>query len=616
MELAEIIAFLAARHPFDLLPREALEALVRKIEIRYVRKGTVIMSPGDVVTMLSVVRSGAVETHDGEGNLLARLGEGEVFGVRALFRGGRAVHRSAAIEDCLLYQIPAPAFERLRRDHAAFAFHFAPLEGGRLKEAQPLDGERSFPLLSMRIADLLRRPPVTVAPETPVREASQRMRDEGVSSLLVSEGGKLVGILTDRDLRNRVLAAGLDPQTAVAAVMTRDPHRIDADRPAFDASMAMSRHNIHHLPVVQGDTLIGCVTTTNLVNAQTVSTVHLAGEMFSRRSVEGLRDVVRQIPGLVFHLVQAGATARGIGLATSTLADAAARRLLQLGEEKLGPPPVPYVWLAAGSQARQEQSAVSDQDNALLLDEAYDEARHGDYFRELAQMVCSGLDTCGYVFCPGEAMAMTTRWRQPLGVWQGYFRRWIEEPDPKALMLSSIFFDLRPVHGSEALFETLRATILERARRSRIFQAYMAKNALTHHPPLGFFRNLVLIRGGEHHHALDLKHNGVVPIVDLARVHALTLGSPAVNTDERLHVARDAGLISADGAADLIEALEYIGHLRILHQARQVRAGKPADNFMQPKDLSGFERAHLKDAFAVVKTMQAALANTYQADKF
>jgi CBS domain-containing protein len=182
--------------------------------------------------------------------------------------------------------------------------------------------------------------------------------------------------------------------------------------------------------------------------------------------------------------------------------------------------------------------------------------------------------------------------------------------------LSSIFFDLRLIHGDETLFEDLHKTVLEKCRKNRIFQAYMAANALTHRPPIGFFRNIVLIHGGDHDHTMDLKHNGIVPIVDLARVYALAGGITAVNTFDRLEAAREAKVLSNDGAEDLRDALEFISMVRLHHQASRIRAGVPADNFVPPEELSSFDRSHLKSAFGVVKTMQAALSGSYQLGRF
>jgi CBS domain-containing protein len=311
-------------------------------------------------------------------------------------------------------------------------------------------------------------------------------------------------------------------------------------------------------------------------------------------------------------LVAAHASAYATGQIVTAVTDALTVRLLQLGEARFGPPPVDYAWVAAGSQARNEQTARSDQDNCMVLDDAYDPARHGAYFETLANFVNDGLHACGYVYCPGEMMARTETWRQPLRRWADYFARWTDAPEPKALMLTCVFFDLRAIYGSTALLSELRGQVLRQTRDNRIFLAFMVGNALTHRPPLSLFGGIHTVRTETARDAVDLKHTGIVPVVDLARIYALAGGHEAVNTTERLAVAAQGGEITEQGARDLSDALEFLGTLRIRHQARLIERGQPADNMLSLSELSNFERTQLKDAFDVVRTLQSVLAQRYR----
>jgi CBS domain-containing protein len=208
-------------------------------------------------------------------------------------------------------------------------------------------------------------------------------------------------------------------------------------------------------------------------------------------------------------------------------------------------------------------------------------------------------------------MGMTDAWRQPKQKWLQYFRGWIDQPDPKALMLTCVFFDQRFVYGKRELVDELRHDVLTRSKNQRIFLAFMVGNALTHQPPLNWLGNISLIKGGEHDGTVDLKHTGIVPIIDLARVYALAGGSPAVNTKDRLENAASSGEITAQSVRDLLDALEYLSTLRIQHQARRMSDGHAADNHLRLEELSNFERGHLKEAFGVVKSLQGAPGNRY-----
>jgi CBS domain-containing protein len=366
------------------------------------------------------------------------------------------------------------------------------------------------------------------------------------------------------------------------------------------------------VPVLDGQRAVGMITATDVQERHSTSAVYIAGEIYKQPDVEALARTTVRIRQVQSNLAAADATAYATGRVITAITDALTTRLLQLAEARFGPPPVDYAWVAAGSQARSEQTAKSDQDNCLILDDAFDEAAHGAYFKALSQFVCAGLDACGYVYCPGEMMAQTDTWRQPLRAWRRYFQRWIDEPEPKALMLTCVFFDLRLVHGRSELLDALRRDVLARTRGHGIFLAHMVGNALSRQPPLGLFGKLATTRGGEHRGTVDLKHNGVVPIVDLARVYALAGGHEAVNTHDRLEVAAASGEVSEQSARDLRDALEYLAVTRIRHQMRQVESDRSADNFLAPGELSNFELKQLKHAFAVVQALQSVLAQRYR----
>jgi len=471
-------------------------------------------------------------------------------------------------------------------------------------------------LMNTPVRALVKRAPVTVSPHVSIREAAELMRTQRVSSVLLVEQGHLFGLVTDRDLRNRALATGLDTSLPVLEIATVAPLTIPIEAPGFEALLLMARHNIHHVPVLDGKEVAGMITATDVTEQHSTSAVFLAGDIHKQTTLDGLVACAAKVRTLQRHLAAAGASAYSTGHIVTAITDALTSRLLTLGELKFGPAPVEFAWVAAGSQARHEQTAKSDQDNCMVLDDAYDEAQHGAYFKQLATWVCDGLAACGYIHCPGEMMAMTDKWRQPRRVWAQHFRKWVDTPEPMALMLTCVFFDVRVVHGSTELLDGLRREVLARTRDNRLFLAHMVGNALKSHPPLGLFGGISTARSGEHKGTVDLKMNGIVPVIDLARVYALAAGHAAVNTHDRLAHAADSGEISPQGVRDLRDALEFLSMIRIRHQSRQIAAGLPADNHLRPDELSNFERSQLKDAFGVVKSLQDVLGQRYQTGRF
>ena len=610
---AELTATLA-RHPlFGAVDEAARAGLVQQMRCQPFSAGDTLAAQGTLAAMTGLILSGTVSMQDPDLGLSVQLTAGDLFGMGATPPRQLATWQALAGSAGVVAWIAPQALQALCEAQPALAYHLPSLESPAA--GAPLTaggGDTGLNLLGTPIRALIKREPITLAPSASIRAAAELMREKRVSSVLLVEQDHLFGLVTDRDLRNRVVAPALDIQRPVSDIATLAPLTVDATSPAFEALLTMARHNIHHLPVMDGKRIAGMITATDLTEQHSTSAVYLAGDIYKQSSVEGLAQISGKVRQLQQNLAAADASAYSTGHIITSITDALTIRLIHLAETQLGPAPVDYVWVAAGSQARSEQTAKSDQDNCLVLDDRYDEAAHGDYFRAFSRFVCDGLAACGYIHCPGEMMAMTDKWRQPRQRWLQYFHNWVDRPEPMALMLTCVFFDLRAIHGKAEILETLRAEVLQRTKGNSLFLAHMVSNALKHRPPLGMFGNISLIRSGENARTIDLKHSGIVPIVDLARVYALAGGISAVNTQDRLDACGNSGEVSAKSARDLRDALEFLAGLRIAHQARQMQQGQAPDNFLALEELSNFERSQLKEAFGVVQTLQGVLGNRYQ----
>jgi len=618
VELIEIRDFLASNAPFDCLPEGTLDALPKRLQVRYLRRGSLFPPEDDEEPCLYILRRGAVEMRDSDGNLFTKLAEGDLCPSPCGATDPPMPLPGQTSEDTLTYLLPCSELTRLREKHPEFAEHFDQSISQRLRKALDnikQDGTGNTALMTVQVRDLLVGELVHTTPDTTIEAAARLMSEKNCSSLVITHQGRLAGIVTDRDLRNRCLALGLSPLRPVNDIMTEKLEIATVDTLGFEALIKMSRLNVHHLPVLDESQVVGVLSTTDLVRVQSANAVYLVGDIRIAESIETLAAISSKVSELQVQLIAGGATSDQTGQAVSAVTDAITVRLLELAEAELGEPPVPYCWMAGGSQARREQSSHSDQDNALMIAD-HMKPEDDAYFAALAKIVNDGLDACGYIYCPGEVMASNPKWRQPMKIWTKYFNKWIKRPEPMALMLASVFFDLRPIHDPEGLFDELHERVLALSKADRIFIAYMAANALKHRPPLGFFRNFVLIHGGDHDQTFDIKHRGIVPIVDLARVYALSAGLDEINTLERLKSAADAGALSKDGAANLADAASFIGTLRMRHQARQLKRGEQANNFLSPDNLSPLERGHLKDAFSLINTMQESLGQRHQAGRF
>lgn len=401
-ELAEIHDFLADCPPFDDLDPAALGALTRRFVIRYLRRGA-SFPPGGT-SCLWVIRQGAIELRNEVGELTRRMSEGDVHAAACLPNAPESAWSGHAVEDSLLYGLPRVELEALWAQHPEM--HQKALDdlGQRLRRLRRDDTQApERDLGSLPLAKLIGRPPISTGLATGIREAALLMTRERVSALLIVDEAQLCGIVTDRDLRSRCLAVGLPDSTPVSAIMTPMPCTLPPDAPAFEALLEMSRRGIHHLPVSEHGRLLGLVSSTDLLRAQGISSLYLADRIRRAVDLAELAGHAAEIPELWINLAQRGENAHVLGRIVSSLGDALASRLLTLAETRHGTPPVPYAWIAYGSQGRRELTLHSDQDNALILADSHDAARHADYFARLAAEVCDGLAVCGFVHCPALA---------------------------------------------------------------------------------------------------------------------------------------------------------------------------------------------------------------------
>lgn len=611
-ELADIHDFIKAIEPFNQLSQDCIEQITNQISICYVRAGEALPPQGIEQPCLYCIRKGALAYFSAEDELLGKYGEGDVCTV---FCRGNNKDNIKVIpeEDTLLCVIDYHELKLIIKDFPEVLAFFMNTAAQRLQHKVASINEEaimSSTLMNTSIADFYHAPAVTIEATDSIQQAAKKMTELSFSCLVVVQAGDVAGIVTDKDLRRRCIAQGLSFEQPVSDIMTSNLHLIDVKHSAYDALIKMTSQHIHHLPVTKNGRLAGMITVTDLMNQEGLNAVNMASTIRKANTVIELTKIAELLPKLQIRMSKLGTTADHVGKTISAITTAFTMRLIAMAEQQYGPAPVPYAWMAAGSQARQEQFAHSDQDNALII--SNDMQPEDDvWFSRLAKFVSDGLAACNFIYCPGNVMATNKKWRQPAKVWQQYFDKWITKPEPLALMHSSIFFDLNTVCGDASLLSEVRANMLKKTQANTLFIAHMSGNALKLRPPLGFFRDFVLISNGKNRRTLDLKHNGIAPIVDLARIYALSEGIEAVNTIERLRLAAGTKSLSKTSSANLIDAYEFLGMLRVEHQARQLQESVEPDNYLAPKEISRLEREHLKDAFKVIKTMQSSRQTTY-----
>jgi CBS domain-containing protein len=604
----EVTRFLREHPPFDALDVADVELVAAAAEVEFHRADTTIFSQGaEPVEHLRVVRSGAVEiVHDGR--ILDLLGEGELFGHASMLSGFPTGFEARAAEDTLCYRIPADVAQGLLSRPAGLRFVARSLLEPWAEGAGAVPSEPAIDAPFQPVGALIHGEPVVCDPGTPIRDAAQLMTAAQATSVVVDLGDGSLGILTDRDLRTRVVADGLTGEEPVSEAMSSPAYTCAPDRLGGEVLLDMLDRGFRHFPVVSATgEILGVVEDMDLVAAQVRSSFFLRRRIARAETVQELASAALELRPTVIAMHDARVAPANVTAVYAVVVDALTRRMLELAVAEAGHPDIEFAWLALGSQARREAMPNSDVDSAIVWFDERPEDQIRPRLHALASKVVDGLKTCGLDADTHGATASDPVFVRSLESWQRAVHSWIADPtQDKALILVSVLVDSRPVWGVHT--GTPVADTFRLAPTNPALLRLLARFALSHRPPTGFFRGLVVESTGEHRGRLDLKHGGVIPIVDLARWAGIAAGVTSASTTERLRAAAAAGTLSKAHAQTLEDAFALITGLRLDHQVRQLRAGKQPDDYVNPAELSALTRSHLREAFRAVASIQKRVA--------
>jgi CBS domain-containing protein len=618
----DIAEFLRTHDPFSGLDEEALERLAERVEVEFFELGATIFEQGERSQgRVLVVRRGAIELVDGN-RVLDVLGEGELFGHPSVLSGLPSEVEARAQEDSLCYSMAAADVIPLLPPRSSLSY----LTRSLLRRREPGGAAAEADVASAEMAQqparaLIRREPVTCVADRPLREVARLMSDENVNSMIVrAENGQL-GIVTDGDLRSRVIAEGMSVDTPVGEVVSGPLTTVGADAAGADVMLAMLDHDVRHVGVLspRGE-LLGVLGGIDLVAAEARTPFALRREIARARDKEELSEAAQRLRSTVVALHATKLPPQQIGRVISVVADALIRRMIELAIESKGATPAEFAWLALGSHGRRETVPSSDVDSGMAWEDEPEQEFSGSdprrvissdgvvgYMRTIAADVEDCIRVVGWRLDPhgvtasGEFSASSMRtWRRSIG-------HWLENPgDEKVLIATSILLDGRTVYGPAELDP--RPILLEPANRARLLPS-MLRLALALKLPTGFRGNIVVEGSGEHRGTFDIKHGGLLPVVDIARFAALKAGAKVTTTIERLRAASELGAIEPAHARTLEEAYELFTSLRLEHQIQQLERGNEPNDYVDPKELTELTRRYLRDAFREVAAVQKSLSS-------
>ncbi|EJE4203780.1 MULTISPECIES: DUF294 nucleotidyltransferase-like domain-containing protein [unclassified Vibrio] len=603
--LPNVVAFLKTIAPFSQLPDEVLDRIASDADILFWGQQQHIALNDASERSLYILRSGVIEQRFPNGSLRARLGKNDLFGFNLV----QDNYRIETVESCLVYKFNYELLLAKLANFASIANQFATNANHRLQSR--VDNELMEAVKGVyfkSVQEIAHCDVVMVAPSTSIQRVAQQMRDhQGSTCALVLDEGTLVGIVSQRNLSNRVVADAMDVRGPIRDVMTPDPYTLGQDELVLAAVNLMMKHNIQHVPIVDRDhQVVGLVTPKQLVQEHGVQAIYLIEKIRNCDALDALSKLIPLRESVFEAMVEAHMPAQMIGQVLTMIYDAFTSQLLKMAEQVVGKPPCRYAWIVAGSHARAEVHLGSDQDNALVLEDGATETDR-IYFQHLAMFVCKGLAACGYSLCNGRFMAATSKWNQPLYIWQQYYRKWANNPEYDMLLNLNVFLEIRLIAGDESLFEQLDQHRHECVTHNPRLMSALVRNLLKERPPLGIFNNLVLQRDASDGKTLNIKKAAIGLLVDIARIYALSKGGEMRSTEERIEFAYEQGLINESSYQDLIGTYRYVTQLRYAHHLNGIREGKGVSNSIYPERFGSFERQHLKDAFRIIGGYQDAL---------
>jgi CBS domain-containing protein len=435
------------------------------------------------------------------------------------------------------------------------------------------------------------------------------------SIVVTDDHKRPLGIFTLHDLLGRVATADIDLGRSIDHVMTPDPLWLSPRASAYEAALVMARQGMGHVCVVENGRLVGVVSERDLFSLQRIGLVNLSRAITNAPDIEALAHMGRDIHRLVDQMLAQGASVAQISQIITLLDDHIARRVITLTLAETGMPSMAFTWLSFGSEGRQEQTLKTDQDNGILFQVRSGKTAESARAELLpvARRVNEALAQCGFPLCPGNIMASNPECCLSLAEWRARFSRWIDQGTPEHLLKASIYFDFRPLYGDTVEAEELRAWLTERVYTNSRFRLQMAANALRTRPPLGLFGDFKVSSGRDKHpRSLNLKIQGVTPFVDGARILALANRVTSTNTIARLHDSAHAGGIGRDDADTWVEAYEYIQLLRMRAHHDQAERGERLSNYFDPDTLNDLNQRVLKESFRQARRLQSKIALDYQ----
>ncbi|MDF2156290.1 DUF294 nucleotidyltransferase-like domain-containing protein [Algoriphagus sp. CAU 1675] len=638
-----VLEFLRRYPPFSFLGREELERVASAVEIHYLEKGELLFNQGEAAQPhFFVLKEGSVElieTKAGKEEIQEICDEGDVFGVLALLGKRPYVLTARIAENSLIYSIPVEIFEEVLEKNTKVALYFAAgFASGQVVVRQDLsqgqkargvfkaeNRDHSLLIFSDQSEIKISEKVLTCRPDTSIQELANQMSEADVSSIVVSsEKGFPLGIITDKDLRKRVIAQSLQTSALASEIMSTPVITRKKESGFSDLYLTMIKNRLHHLILTEDGSdqspVCGILSDHDVLLSMGNSPAVLIHGLMNTLDVKEMRTIRDRAEQMLRYYLENEVAMDFVASIMTEINDVIIRQAVKIAESNLKVEypefkNTRYCFLSMGSEGREEQLLRTDQDNALVYEDVPEKLKEkaAEYFLKLGTSIVEVMLACGFASCPGDIMASNPEWVQPLSTWKNYFSKWILTPTQDALMRASIFFDFRAVTGNTGLAEELSLHIYQEVQKKQAFLSFLAQNALANPAPLGFFRNFMVEKSGEHRDQFDIKARAMMPLTDLARLLVLSHGVIGVNNTfkrfERLAELEPnyEALFTQAG-----KAYEILMRMRALEGLKEGDSGR----YIHPENLGKLQRQLLKNTFSPISELQEIVQVRFQLDYF
>jgi CBS domain-containing protein len=627
-----IYDFLKEFPPFNMLIPDNLLSICKSIEVHYVEKDSFLFKTNESVKdKFYVVKDGDIGLFTGTNDLVDECDEGDIFGLRALMRQGKYLLSAKAIEESIVYSISSTLFDNYIATNTEASKYLMSNLVSNYRKTNDDKQEHHFLGISNNTGQVIQefleeqtadysKDPITCFPENSIKEAALLMTEKRVGSVVIIQENKPLGIITDKDIRTKIATGLFSIDESVTKIMSSPVIAYPKNITVAEAQIAMLKHRITHLCITKDGTvnsdLTGILSEHDIIVIRENNASVLIKEVKRSKSIEDLKQIRLRAQNLLKRYIEQQISITFASKIITAINNSITNKIIENAIKSMeNPLPTTFAWLAIGSQGREEQLLLTDQDNALVFDDIpkSESKKTKDYFLTLSKKINNDLNIVGFEFCPAKMMASNPKWCLSVSEWKQQFKKWITSPDQDNLMLCTIFFDFESAFGNNNLVEKMAEGIFESISFHQIFLNHLGVNALKNPPPLSFFRQFLVEQSGEHKDQFDIKSRAMMPLVDAARLLILSNNIKGHNNT----VLRYEKLIELEPQNkelynDCLQAFKNLLRFRTEQGLKHQDSGR----FIDLKSLSKANRLELKNCFKAIKEIQELILVRFNLSQF